>query len=92
VRAPASDRQTPELVSPNIMSEWQRSSGSQKSAQPHHGLVLGTQTTVQSRERKHIDRGLPGIVKKIALEEHLMCPDFEGYWAPSVGDVDPAIY
>jgi 2,3-dihydroxybenzoate decarboxylase len=32
------------------------------------------------------------MVKKIALEEHFMCPDFEGYWAPTVGDVDPAIY
>jgi len=32
------------------------------------------------------------MVKKIALEEHFMCPEFEGYWAPTVGDVDPAIY
>jgi 2,3-dihydroxybenzoate decarboxylase len=32
------------------------------------------------------------MVKKIALEEHFMCPEFEGYWATTVGDVDPAIY
>jgi len=32
------------------------------------------------------------MVRKIALEEHFMCPEFEGYWAPTVGDVDPAIY
>ena len=32
------------------------------------------------------------MVKKIALEEHFMCPEFEDYWKPTVGDVDPAIY
>jgi 2,3-dihydroxybenzoate decarboxylase len=32
------------------------------------------------------------MVKKIALEEHFMCPEFEDYWRPTVGDVDPAIY
>jgi 2,3-dihydroxybenzoate decarboxylase len=32
------------------------------------------------------------MVKKIALEEHFMCPEFEGYWATTVGDVDPAHY
>ena len=32
------------------------------------------------------------MVKKIALEEHFLCPGFEGYWQPTVGDVDPAIY
>jgi 2,3-dihydroxybenzoate decarboxylase len=32
------------------------------------------------------------MVKKIALEEHFMCPEFEGYWATTVGDVDLAIY
>jgi len=30
--------------------------------------------------------------KKIALEEHFLCPGFEEYWAPTVGDIDPAIY
>jgi 2,3-dihydroxybenzoate decarboxylase len=32
------------------------------------------------------------MVKKIALEEHFLCPGFEAYWQPTVGDVDPAIY
>jgi 2,3-dihydroxybenzoate decarboxylase len=32
------------------------------------------------------------MVKKIALEEHFLCPGFEDYWQPTVGDVDPAIY
>ncbi len=31
------------------------------------------------------------MVKKIALEEHFMCPGFEDYWKTTVGDVDPAI-
>jgi 2,3-dihydroxybenzoate decarboxylase len=32
------------------------------------------------------------MVRKIALEEHFLCPSFEDYWKPTVGDVDPAIY
>jgi len=32
------------------------------------------------------------MVKKIALEEHFMCPEFEDYWKPTVGDVDPTLY
>lgn len=32
------------------------------------------------------------MVAKIALEEHFLCPGFEDYWKPTVGDVDPAIY
>jgi 2,3-dihydroxybenzoate decarboxylase len=32
------------------------------------------------------------VAKKIALEEHVLCPGFEEYWKPTVGDVDPAIY
>jgi 2,3-dihydroxybenzoate decarboxylase len=31
------------------------------------------------------------MVKKIALEEHFLCPGFEGYWKATVADVDPAI-
>lgn len=31
------------------------------------------------------------MVKKIALEEHFMCPGFEGYWHATVADVDPTI-
>jgi len=31
------------------------------------------------------------MVKKIALEEHFLCPDFEDYWKPTVGNVDPKI-
>jgi 2,3-dihydroxybenzoate decarboxylase len=31
------------------------------------------------------------MVKKIALEEHFLCPGFEDYWRSTVGDVDPAI-
>jgi 2,3-dihydroxybenzoate decarboxylase len=30
--------------------------------------------------------------KKIALEEHFLCPGFEDYWAPTVADIDPAIF
>ena len=32
------------------------------------------------------------MVRKIALEEHFLCPGFEDYWKPTVGDVDPKIY
>jgi 2,3-dihydroxybenzoate decarboxylase len=31
------------------------------------------------------------MVKKIALEEHFLCPGFEDYWKSTVADVDPAI-
>jgi 2,3-dihydroxybenzoate decarboxylase len=31
------------------------------------------------------------MVKKIALEEHFLCPGFEGYWQATVADVAPAI-
>ena len=31
------------------------------------------------------------MVKKIALEEHFLCPGFEEYWKATVGDVDPKI-
>ena len=27
------------------------------------------------------------MVKKIALEEHFLCPGFEDYWGPTVGDL-----
>src|SRR5512145_439688 len=27
------------------------------------------------------------MVKKIALEEHFLCPGFEDYWAPTVADL-----
>jgi 2,3-dihydroxybenzoate decarboxylase len=30
-------------------------------------------------------------MKKIALEEHFLAPGFETYWAPTVGNMDPAI-
>jgi 2,3-dihydroxybenzoate decarboxylase len=32
------------------------------------------------------------MVEKIALEEHFLCPGFEAYWQPTVGNVDPSIY
>ena len=32
------------------------------------------------------------MVRKIALEEHFLCPGFEDYWKTTVGNVDPAIY
>src|SRR5262249_20707954 len=32
-----------------------------------------------------------GMVEKIALEEHFLCPGFEDYWKSTVGDVDPNI-
>jgi 2,3-dihydroxybenzoate decarboxylase len=31
------------------------------------------------------------MVRKIALEEHFLCPGFENYWKTTVADVDPAI-
>jgi 2,3-dihydroxybenzoate decarboxylase len=31
------------------------------------------------------------MVKKIALEEHFLCPGFEDYWKPTVANVDPQI-
>jgi 2,3-dihydroxybenzoate decarboxylase len=31
------------------------------------------------------------MVSKIALEEHFLCPGFEGYWKATVADVDPNI-
>jgi 2,3-dihydroxybenzoate decarboxylase len=31
------------------------------------------------------------MVKKIALEEHFLCPGFEDYWKATVSDVDPEI-
>ncbi len=31
------------------------------------------------------------VVRKIALEEHFLCPGFEDYWKGTVGDVDPTI-
>jgi 2,3-dihydroxybenzoate decarboxylase len=29
------------------------------------------------------------LVRKIALEEHVLCPGFESYWATTVGDISP---
>jgi 2,3-dihydroxybenzoate decarboxylase len=29
------------------------------------------------------------LVRKIALEEHFLCPGFETYWATTVGDISP---
>src|SRR5712691_218408 len=40
--------------------------------------------------RKQVSRGR--MVRKIALEEHFLCPGFEDYWKTTVADVDPAIY
>jgi len=31
------------------------------------------------------------VCRKIALEEHVLCPGFEDYWKTTVADVDPAI-
>jgi 2,3-dihydroxybenzoate decarboxylase len=31
------------------------------------------------------------MVRKIALEEHFLCPGFEDYWQATVGNVDPQI-
>ena len=31
------------------------------------------------------------VHKKIALEEHFLCPGFEDYWKTTVGNVDPSI-
>ncbi|MGA3307488.1 MAG: amidohydrolase family protein [Xanthobacteraceae bacterium] len=36
---------------------------------------------------------MPGadMVRKIALEEHFLCPGFEDYWRTTVGNVDPKV-
>src|SRR6266545_4505538 len=31
-----------------------------------------------------------GLVRKIALEEHFLCPGFEPYWNPTVADIPAA--
>jgi 2,3-dihydroxybenzoate decarboxylase len=31
------------------------------------------------------------MIRKIAIEEHFLCPGFEDYWKTTVGDVDPNI-
>jgi 2,3-dihydroxybenzoate decarboxylase len=31
-------------------------------------------------------------MRKIALEEHFLVPGFEEYWAPTVVNIEPAIY
>jgi 2,3-dihydroxybenzoate decarboxylase len=31
------------------------------------------------------------MIRKIALEEHFLCPGFEEYWRPTVGNVDPKV-
>ena len=31
------------------------------------------------------------MVRKIALEEHFLCPGFEDYWRTTVGNVDPKV-
>src|SRR5882672_11182384 len=31
------------------------------------------------------------MVKKIALEEHFLCPGFEDYWTPTAADLPTAI-
>src|SRR5690349_25005875 len=32
------------------------------------------------------------MIRKIALEEHFLCPGFEDYWKTSVTNVEPSIY
>src|SRR5262249_44965749 len=56
-----------------------------------HPLIRLNQNTVQKTTTAGNSRG-SAMVKKIALEEHFLCPGFEDYWKPTVGDVDPAIY
>ena len=31
------------------------------------------------------------MVRKIALEEHVMCPGLEDYWKPTVADIRPDV-
>src|SRR5262249_12293243 len=61
-----------------------------------HMLIHFDQNTIQKARRqqraKQARNARSDMVKKIALEEHFLCPGFEGYWKPTVGDVDPAIY
>jgi 2,3-dihydroxybenzoate decarboxylase len=42
-------------------------------------------------QRTYCEDGEDALVKKIALEEHFLCPGFEDYWKTTVGDVDPKI-
>jgi 2,3-dihydroxybenzoate decarboxylase len=31
------------------------------------------------------------MIRKIALEEHFLCPGFEGYWRATTGSIDPTV-
>jgi 2,3-dihydroxybenzoate decarboxylase len=31
------------------------------------------------------------MIRKIALEEHFLCPGFDGYWRATVGSIDPTV-
>ena len=31
------------------------------------------------------------MISKIALEEHFLCPGFEGYWRATTGTIDPTV-
>src|SRR5579863_6105981 len=31
------------------------------------------------------------MIRKIALEEHFLCPGFESYWRATVGSIDPTV-
>jgi 2,3-dihydroxybenzoate decarboxylase len=31
------------------------------------------------------------MISKIALEEHFLCPGFEGYWRATTGSIDPTV-
>src|SRR5260221_14394210 len=43
-------------------------------------------TRIRYRKLKRGTTG-DGMVKKIAVEEHCLCPGFEDYWAPTVADL-----
>ena len=31
------------------------------------------------------------MIRKIALEEHFLCPGFDGYWRATVASIDPTV-
>jgi 2,3-dihydroxybenzoate decarboxylase len=43
------------------------------------------------RDRCYGEESALTVHKKIALEEHFLCPGFEGYWKSTVDNVDPTV-
>lgn len=53
--------------------------------------VMGTSTVLATENEKRTIPGNPGALKKIALEEHFMAPDFIEYFADTYQNISPAL-